>query len=185
MINFEDLARKKQKQLIIVCVLLVCLVLIVCSHVIRNELLAVGICFVLLIYAVHCLPYSALLSLLNISKKIPEKIQHRTEILQAIAPSEDYNDKVDPILHYPFFLKEQEFQNNVNKILEDSSVSDKDKEDLKQVQKEINELLKIYKIIAKQVLSNYYWWNKYLYRDINPIQCFFTDEDITFFKKTA
>ena len=73
----------------------------------------------------------------------------------------------------------------MKEIQEDSSVADKDKEDLKQVQNEINKLLVRYKYGAKQVLLNYFWWNKFLYRDINPIQCFFTDEDKTFFEKSS
>ena len=182
MIDFEDLARKKQKELLIVCSLLVCLCLLVYFHVMDNELIVSCVFFALAIYACHCLPYSTLLNLLKISKKVSAKIQRRTEILQAMNLTGEYSCEVEAILHYPFFLKEQEFQNNVDEILENSSLADKDKEKLKEVQREINALLRAYKFIAERVLVNYFWWNKYFYRDIDPIKCFFTEEDINFFK---
>ena len=105
MIDFEELARRKRKHLFIAETLLVCLFLLVFSNVIHSELIVVSVFVVLSIYTFHCLPYIVLLDMLGTSKKISEKIQCRTEILQSISPSDDYDYEVEPILHYPFFLK--------------------------------------------------------------------------------
>ena len=138
--------------------------------------------FLLLVYVFFNIPYLCLQKQRKISKMIYEKIQYRTEILKAINPSYNYDCEVIPFLNCHFFIKEQEIQNNVNSILEDSIVADDVKSNLKQVQREINKLLDTYSKGVVQICSaSRSMCGKSIDKKINPVYRFFSDEDIEFF----
>ena len=183
MIDFEDLIKKKARNTIIAICLGYLLVLLMYFQIQDDSaFFFMFFAFLLLIYVFFNIPYLCLQKQRKISKMIYEKIQYRTEILKAINPSYNYDCEVIPFLNCHFFIKEQEIQNNVNSILEDSIVADDVKSNLKQVQREINKLLDTYSKGVVQICSaSRSMCGKYFDKKINPVYRFFSDEDIEFF----
>lgn len=183
MIDFENLVRRKTRNTIIAACLGCLLVLLMHFQILNDlALFFMLFAFLLLLYAFFNISYLCLQKQRKISKMIYEKIQDRTEILKTINPSYNYDCEVIPFLNCHFFIKEQEIQNNVNSILEDSIVADDVKSNLKQVQREINKLLDTYSKGIVQICSaSRSMCGKYFDRKINPVYRFFSDEDIEFF----
>ena len=183
MIDFEDLVQRKTRNTIIAACLGYLLVLLMYFQILDDlALFFMLFAFLLLLYAFFNIPYLCLQKQRKISKKIYEKIQYRTGILKAINPSYNYDYEVIPFLNCHFFIKEQEIQNNVNSILEDSIVTDDVKSNLKQIQCEISKLLDTYSKGVVQICSACRsMGGKYFDKKINPVYRFFSDEDVEFF----
>lgn len=183
MIDFEDLVQRKTRNTIIAACLGYLLVLLMYFQILDDlALFFMLFAFLLLLYAFFNISYLCLQKQRKISKKIYEKIQYRTEILKSINPSYNYDCEVIPFLNCHFFIKEQEIQNNVNSILEDSIVTDDVKSNLKQIQCEISKLLDTYSKGIVQICSACRsMGGKYFDKKINPVYRFFSDEDVEFF----
>ena len=184
MIDFEKLAQRKIRNMIVAVCLASLLLTLFNFQIIPDSFFIFVISLMLLsaFYSFHSAPYYMLLQSQKISKKLYEKIQYRTEILKAINPSYNYNGETNPFLNCHFFIQELEIQNNVDSILKDSIVTDDVKSNLKQVQREISKLLYTYRATVRNCFLNQSMWGKYIDRKINPTYQFFNDEDIDFFK---
>ena len=187
MIDFVELVQRKTKNMIIAVCLIFLSVTLLHFQIIPDSfgILVLSCMFLSTFYVMHWCPYFLLLEQHKMSKKIYEKIQYRTEILKTINPSYNYDYEVNQFLNCHFFIKEQEIQNNVNSILEDSIVADDVKSNLKQVQREISKLLKTYANGLLQICNMNI--GKLIFGiPINkknyPVYRFFSDEDLEFFK---